>query len=587
MASPSSLKTITLFNNTTPQENLTATLTPVNATGFVSFTFDDYTQFRTNLHQGKSTAATIQKDTVFEGIRELGLIFEGENKSVLIRAMDIETIKNTLINDEEPVSEFREVPVYKCKNADIITEKFSPLMANTPVTYYTFIGDFVVFADQVTSIQNTITHHMNRATLIHSESYLDFISGLSTEASFLAVGLQPGFKASLKKSVAEAYKKDITAINFKNYPYFAFQAIADRDFSHITSIIKKPAVTNKENTIRQSFNILLDADVALAPQFVINHRTKQKEIVVQDLENTLYLISNKGKILWKKKLNSGIQGKIQQVDLYKNGRLQLAFVTRNKLHIIDRNGNEVAPFPLSFENTITQPLALFDYDKTREYRFLICQGNVLHMYNGEGKKVNGFTLSQARSRVRFTPKHFRIGTKDYIVIPEENGTLNILHRTGKTRIAVNRKIKFSENTIYLHNNKFTTTDKSGTLIQIDQNGKFTSRNLNLEQDHYIDATSKTLVTLSDNILTIKGKKVTLDFGLYTAPRIFYVNNKIYVAITDTQTNRVYVYDSNAVLQPYFPVYGMAGIALDDIDNDKKPEFTVQGDDNAILLYEMN
>ena len=85
----------------------------------------------------------------------------------------------------------------------------------------------------------------------------------------------------------------------------------------------------------------LESDILTNPQFVINHRTKQKDIVVQDINNNLYLISNKGKVLWKKQLQGTILGKIEQVDLYKNGRLQLAFTTPNRIYIIDRNAQKL------------------------------------------------------------------------------------------------------------------------------------------------------------------------------------------------------------------------------------------------------
>ena len=48
-----------------------------------------------------------------------------------------------------------------------------------------------------------------------------------------------------------------------------------------------------------------------------NHLTKKKEIVVQDYNNVLYLISSDGKILWKKQLLGPVQGKIKQVDIFK------------------------------------------------------------------------------------------------------------------------------------------------------------------------------------------------------------------------------------------------------------------------------
>lgn len=87
-------------------------------------------------------------------------------------------------------------------------------------------------------------------------------------------------------------------------------------------------------------------------------------------------------------------------------------------------------------------------------------------------------------------------------------------------------------------------------------------------------------------LNMKGKEVTLDYGLYTAPRIFYVNDKIYVAVTDTQAQRVFIFDSNADLLPNFPVYGTSQIDLNNADTDSNVEFVVQGEENEILLYKM-
>ena len=50
-----------------------------------------------------------------------------------------------------------------------------------------------------------------------------------------------------------------------------------------------------------------------APQFVKNHITKQKEIVVQDINNNLYLISNKGKIIWDLTKPDGTPRKLMDV----------------------------------------------------------------------------------------------------------------------------------------------------------------------------------------------------------------------------------------------------------------------------------
>lgn len=591
-AAPSSLKTVRLFHKTVPQKNLTATLTPVNATGFLSFTFDDYTQFRANLtaYQNESslrTPAAPENDTIFKWVNEIGLIFEKEKTSVAVHTLDMESTKSILTEGVEPVSEFRDISIYPYPDPQLFTTAFSPLIQEVPVAFFACIGDFIWFSESVASLQNGITHYQNKTTLAHHEAYKEFISGLSDEASVMAIGIHPGFSAALQKNMASPYKKDMERIDLKNYPYVAFQMINDRDFAHIAAVVRKTAVKNKDNTVAQAFRVELDAGITVAPQFVMDHRTKQKEIIVQDIENTLYIISGTGKIRWKKKLDGKIRGRVAQVDLYRNGRVQLAFVTPHTFYIIDRDGNEVAPFPLHFTRTITLPLAVFDYERNRDYRFLVCQDKNLGMYDTGGKRVEGFTRTQTRSQVLFTPRHFKIGTKDYLVIAEENGTLHILHRTGETRIDVNRKFDFSENPVFLYKDRFTVTDTSGKLIQIDEKGGMSVRNLKLDREHRIYATNGMLVTLSDNILTIGGKEIMLDFGLYTPPRIFFVNNKIYVAVTDTQSRKVYVYDSNATLLPHFPVYGISAADIEDMDNDGKPEFTVQGDKNAVLLYKTN
>ncbi|HKL37029.1 MAG TPA: hypothetical protein VJ899_12115 [Salegentibacter sp.] len=107
---------------------------------------------------------------------------------------------------------------------------------------------------------------------------------------------------------------------------------------------------------------------------------------------------------------------------------------------------------------------------------------------------------------------------------------------------------------------------------------------NFSENHSITARPNLLVSLSENILKIKGKELNLDYGLYTEPEIFYVNDKYYISLTDLQTQKVFVFDSNAELLPGFPVYGTSGINLNNADIDQRPEFVVKGGDKEILMY---
>ena len=375
-------------------------------------------------------------------------------------------------------------------------------------------------------------------------------------------------------------------LKLSDYKTSAIQYIYDTDFAHVNAIFKTNKSKSRNNAVTEDLNISIDARILNLPQLVNNHTNNQKDIAIQDINNNLYLISNQGKLFWKKQLDGEILGKIEQIDMYKNGRLQLVFATQNKVYVLDRNGKDVSPFPLNFNDKITQPLSVFDYDNKRNYRLMLTQGKHVLMYDQQGKAVTGFKYKSAKNNITTQPKHFRIGRKDYIVFADGN-TMEILDRVGKQRIKVKETIDFSGNEIYLYNNNFTTSNTRGELLEVNQKGNVKHKNLNLSEKHSITTTSKTLVALSDNKLTIKTNTINLDFGDYTAPQIFYIHDKIYVTVTDLQAKKVYVFDSQAKPINNFPVYGNSSIEMDDIDNDKSIEVIVKDADNSVIIYEIN
>ena len=209
------------------------------------------------------------------------------------------------------------------------------------------------------------------------------------------------------------------------------------------------------------------------------------------------------------------------------------------------------------------------------------------MYNGEGQIVEGFVYKEAEHSVLTAPDHFRISGKDYLAFKLENNTIPFRHRAGQERIKVASKIDFSENGIFLYKNKFSLTDKKGVLHQIDTKGKVSKTNFNLNIDHGMFATSKTLALMNENVLSIKGKKVELDLGVYTAPKIFYIYDKIYVSVTDIQNQQIYLFDSQAKPIANFPVYGTSSIDLNDLEQDKKLEVVAKDQENSLIVYQIN
>jgi hypothetical protein len=93
--------------------------------------------------------------------------------------------------------------------------------------------------------------------------------------------------------------------------------------------------------------------------------------------------------------------------------------------------------------------------------------------------------------------------------------------------------------------------------------------------------------MTENKLNIKSRVVDLDYGEYTAPRIFYLNDKIYITTTDLQAKKVYLFDSQSEVIANFPVFGTAAAELQELDNDSDLELVTQSDEKTIVVYKLH
>lgn len=576
-ATDSTQHLINVFKGLIPQENQIQDITPNNANSFLSFTYNDFETLKRNLSIYQDSDLSIENMELFDNLTEIGVIYEGDNRAVVLNSLDILASEQALLNDQDQVETYRQVTIYKYSNPTIFKQTFNPLIKFNDATVYCIIDHFIVFANSVEVLQNIIANVQNKTTLSQRDYFKSITTTMSDEASLLLVQ----DANALQTTVNSNLQTPITA-SFKPYKASAVQFIYDNNFAHVNGIIKQANGQRSVRAIEEAFTVNLDADLLNAPQYVTNYKTRQKDIIVQDVNNNLYLISNTGRVLWKTKLDGPVLGTIEQIDIYKNGRLQLAFATPHHVYVLDSKGREVKPFAMTFKDEITQPLSVFDYDNKRNYRLMVTQGKDLLMYDTKGKIVKGFTFTEAEDDIIYQPQHFRIGSKDYLTFKTKN-KLHILNRVGKTRVTPKTSAKFSDQAVYLYKGNFTTTTAIGELISIDTKGNINRQNLGLGESPNIITTSRTLIAQNENALHIKSNTLNLDFGSYTAPQLFIVRDKIYVAITDTQAQKVYVFDSNGKPISNFPIYGTSQIALDNADKDNALELAVKGADNEVIV----
>jgi hypothetical protein len=570
-----------LFETLEPQSQSLQSVIPSESSLINSFNYTDFEQLTRNIDTSAFTSKVSEfSKSFFNTVKEISQFETSEGAGMALKSIDINATYEALSSFQNELSSFRSVPVFEFTETSLFTDNFGAFLPLTNPTKFIVIEDYLVFSDSEKVLQLVISNYLNKNTLETSHAYKTIQKSLSDEASF-----QTYFDATTLGTVlSELFDKKLSKKELSPYKISALQLVKDDHIVHVNSILQKSKSKQSKTQISEEFSLTLSSEILMDPIFVTNHRTKQKEILVQDIDHHLYLISNKGVVLWKKKLKGAVLGKVTQVDLYRNGRLQLALATPNRLYIIDRNGKDIARFPLMFKDNISQPLAVFDYDKQRNYRFLITQNKNLLMYDSKGKSVKGFKY-KATQTIGSQPKHFRLRGKDYIVFGAGD-QLKLLDRRGSNRVKVKESIDFSGEAIYFYNSLFTTTNMKGNLVQINTKGAVSRLSLGLDSKHDITSSTKTLVTRSDNKLTIKSNRVDLEYGSYSPPNLFYLRDKIYISITDLQGQKIWLFDSQAKPFPNLPVFGTSAIDLANADGDASLEFVTKGDSNSIIMYQL-
>ena len=576
---------ISVFKGLQPQRNDIAKITPTNALTVVSFTFNDFDLFSENLQNFRGIKNTnLEEAALFEGISEVSKITLPEGNVMVIKSIDPELTHNALENFSNPKELFKNIQIYNFNKPDLFENQFLTFTNKTRPVFVFKLDDFFVFSENEAVTQQIINSFLTNNVLSKTNYYKESLSQLSDESSLMIMKLNGNYS----NSISNLLQTDIGKVPFKKYPLAVLQFSYDRNFAHVNLVCKE--VSSSKNSaaigkVSQIKSIKLKNELLNNPQFFSNHRTGGKDIVVQDVANTLYFISASGKTLWTKQLKSPVLGEIKEIDLLRNGKKQLAFVTQHRFYILDRTGRAVTPFPIKFNDKVTQPLSVFDYDNNRKYRFIITQGKEVLMLDSKGKTVKGFKFKKATSDVVFAPQHFRISSKDYIVIAEKSGKLNILSRIGKARISISKTFNFSKIPPTIEAKKIVIIDTENIKNTIDTKGKIVSKKLKVSS-YQFTVKGKTKVTLDDNLMRINGVLTELPFGIYTAPKIFHTNRKSYISITETQENKVYLFTTTSKLVAGFPVFGTSTIDLGDANKNGKVNFITMGGKKEILLFEV-
>lgn len=567
-----------VFKGQVPQPFTAGTIAPREVKSVIAFTLNDAEQLLKNIHTLQDSLTTSKELELFDTATEMGALELNEGNAYYIKSLNAASTTEAIAIHTKKTDIYRGVQLYDIDTTSLISNEITPLLPSIETNIYFTIDDYCLFTKNTATAQRIIAAYINNDVLSKTIDFQEIKTTMTSAASYNiiqrgsnATTTIANFLNSIKTTKSTQNNKAIASIQFS----------IDGNYAHTQVNYKVVMVKKKVSAaVTEQFRTTLKAPIINAPQFFVHQSATNT--IVQDNNHVLYMVSSNGKTMWKKELDSPILGKVAHIDIKRNNRKQLVFATENAIYVINNKGKDVGPFPKKFKDKITQPLAVFDYDNKRNYRFLVTQGNRLYMYDSQAKLVKGFKFKKTNTPIKHLPKHLRIGNKDYIAITEDSGKLHLVSRTGKERVHVKQNFNFSETPVQKEGTNFVIITNDGEKKTITPKGKVSAVKLDVSDAYFHQMYGNTKVTLDDFLLRINGILIELPLGVYTQPKLIMHKGTPYILITETQENKIYLYTKNRKLANGFPIYGVGSASIVSFKNDIL--ITTKGDHNELLLY---
>ena len=484
---------------------------------------------------------------------------------------------NSLIYKHE-ISDAKTQLIYSFPEPNLAKMWLGSMFSHAKSNYFTFIDDYLVFGQSISDLKRFISDNERKATLVNDSFYSELKDEISSESNihlYVSISSSKELVNSIFSPII--YSKYLESFSsLKKFQAVALQGSSTDEMFYSNIYIKyNPTIKEKPHTVWES---KLDTALAIKPKIVINHRSSQKEIFVQDLNHKIYLIDRNGNILWTEKLENKIIGNVYQIDVYKNNKLQYLFNTKDKIYIIDRNGNNIDNFPINLRSNATAAIALFDYDKSRDYRmFIPCQDKKIYLYNIEGKILPGWEFGETEATVKTIIQHFRIEDRDYILSSDKN-RIYILDRKGMERIELSKAVKKSlYNKFYLVYKDeipyFASTNPNGSIFMINESGNvFEKEGISVSKEHHVIFTNLNSNKLFDLVYTDNSqmsilydlkKKITHDFTspISIAIPFEFSTNNTKIGVTCFEDESIYLFNPNGTVYKDFPLKGATEFSI--------------------------
>lgn len=639
-ASDSNKSFLSLFIKQKPQESEVIKIIPSNVSAFLFLGMSDVKSYRQDYKKYlKSKNRITENDNFISNLNkkysidientmlswmdnEMALLVTesdstdfSSNSIAIIRSNNIEDALNTLnelaittVGDSSvDTSSYRGYNINFLNIKNLLSNLLGSQFKKITTHYFTSADNYIVFANTSDALRRYIDEIESHKTLSTDKNYKAFSDNISSESNVYLYN-----SISRSKNVYSTFLNEdlVKELELKETLLKKFEAVGIQFSSNnklfYSNIYLKYNPEQKQQT-GTLWETKLDTTISSRPYLLINHKTKGKEVFIQDDANKIYLISNTGKIIWTKQLNEKIMSDIIQVDVLKNDKLQMLFNTRSFIYMFDRNGNAMDGFPIKLRSPATNAIAVIDYEKNRDYRIFISTENKrIVCYKANGEQLTAFAFDKTIDQVFVPLQYFMANNKDHLCAIDVKGKIYILDRKGAIRVPMKEQMEQGIRNFFVEPGKdysrsyLIGADTLGNVIKISlTNHKENIKVQDFETSPYFDYKdinndkTKEFIFLNRNELKVFSQDKSLlfkyDFENKIAQNpLFFIfpdgNGKI--GVVSEETNELFLFNDNGSLFNSFPINGKTAFSIGDLNNEGTYNLITGSSQNSIFVYQL-
>jgi hypothetical protein len=503
----------------------------------------------------------------------------------------MEAITRRCIGHACDTTSYRGMRITRLADDSALEALFGTDFAPFPRPFWTMLSDKVVMANTPADMRAAIDAWVDRNSLALDPRSGDFFRQFGSKGVY-------GWWAD----VANAFPADsgIFARARRGTGGCLMQFSPRPDGALVATVCIQHAPAAKQDA-GALWTTAMGAPLEMPPVLLKDYLSKTLQVLVQDKDHRLTLISCTGKVLWRRTLDGPVLGGVQQVDRYRNGKVQMVLNTASSMYMIDRLGRDVDGFPAALKGAACAPMSVFDYEGDRDYRLVVPMedGRLLN-FGIDGKPVPGWTSNTLHGPVVAPLEHVRIKGKDFILSVLRDGNVAVLDRKGEVRYP--SKLRLNALSAYLGSRKamdignwrLLWTDSAGTVLSGSLDGDMDTLSHAMSgtatvfdvdgdgHDEVVRTTSSMVSVWSDGkplwSVSVPDDPDASAFEVPLAP------DESVVGVVLPKHAQLRLFDRTGPLWSGFPLKGSVRFSVADINLDGRLELVTADGDGVVTVY---